>query len=434
MNKRVLVRLWLVLALAVSFPALCSAQVAVTPMEGVVGQTMEEHLGNAVAAAEEMEAELLVLEIDTPGGLVSSMREIVQRILNAPLPVVVWVAPTGARAASAGAFIVQASHVAAMSEGTNIGAAHPVTTSGGDISEEMNKKITNDLAAQMRSLAEQRGRNEDVAARMVTESISLTATEALEAGVVDLVASDRESLLASLDGRVIDFQGGERTLRTEGEAVSEIPVDPKLKILGVISRPDIAYLLLVAGAYAILFEVLSPGGFVMGVSGGVMILLGAFGLRMLPFNWAGIVLLVAGIAVMITDLLVGSLGVLSLFGAAALAVGGLILFRAPGGELLHFSYEVVIGGVAVLTIFFLVVIWAVLRSMRGKVQSGAEGLAGSSGTVTKALEPEGFIMCHGEYWRAVSEDGETISDGTVVRVVRMEGLKLIVRAEEGNLD
>lgn len=415
---------------AVPSPAVAAPLVISTAMEGVVGTVLETFLGEILTEARERDATLVVLKLDTPGGLVSSMRSMTSSIINSPVPVAVWVGPSGARAASAGAFIVQAGHVAAMATGTNIGAAHPVTA-GGDIEDsEMSRKITNDLAAQMRSLADQRGRNAEVAERMVTKSLSLTSREALEAGVVDLLADDLEELLAAVEGRMVLLGKKEVRLDLAGYTVEEREMSGRLRVLHFISRPDIAYLLLLAGIYAIVFEVLSPGGFVMGVSGAVMVLMGAYGLRMLPFNWAGIILLLAGVAVMILDLLVGGVGILSLFGMAALILGGLIVYRAPGGELLNVSMGVVGGAIVALSVFFLIAAMAVWRSMHRQVASGSEGLVGMVVQTRSALNPEGMVLCHGELWRARVEGGRTVKSDMPVQITRVEGLVLHVEPLE----
>ncbi len=397
-------------------------------LEGVIGIAMEDHLAEIFQEAEKAGADVIVLDIDTPGGLASSMRAMYQSILESPVPVVAWVWPSGARAASAGAFIVLSSHVAAMAPGTNIGAAHPVTAGGGDIPDgEMAKKVTNDFAAQIRSLAEQRGRNTKACEMMVTESVSYTAHEALDAGVIDIVASDLETLVEAVSGRTMRLASGDEIrLALDSYEVRRYEMSPRLKVLHFISRPDIAYLLLIAGIYAIIFEVLSPGGFVMGVSGAVLVLLGSYGLRMLPVNIAGVILLVAGIAVMILDLVVGGVGILSLFGAASLVFGSLIIYRAPGGELLNMSYSFLIGAVLVLTAFFLLAAFAVWKSFGRKAVSGSEGMNGLKAVVVSDLSPEGSVNCHGEIWRAVSRTGETISRGQKVRVVKSEGLTLYV--------
>jgi len=401
----------------------------VVPLEGTVGTVMETYIIDVLRKAEE-EACMVVFELDTPGGLVSSMTEITKQITQARVPVVMWVYPNGARAASAGAFLVMASHIAAMAPGTRIGAAHPVLASGGNVDETMGEKITNDLAAQMRSLAGARGRNTRVAERMVTESLSLTAEEALEEGVIDCVASDIRSLLAAVDGRAVQLADGETVLNLSGYEILREEMPTRLKILEFISRPDIAYLLLVLGIYAIIFEVLSPGGFVMGTAGAVMVLLGAYGLRMLPLNYAGIILLVAGIVVMVVDLLVGGIGILSAFGALSLIVGSLIIYRAPGGELLRFSMTFLAGAIVALSAFFAVAAWAVLRAMKRRIVSGQEELVGMTGKVVQDLNPDGTIFCHGEYWKAKSYDGNPIAKDEWVEVESVDGFVLIVRKSD----
>jgi membrane-bound serine protease (ClpP class) len=444
MMKRKLFLLPLVLSLIfLFFPATFAGAVADTAgavilrasVNGVIGIAMEDHLTEIFHEAEKTGADVIVLDIDTPGGLATSMRAMYQAILESPVPVVVWVWPSGARAASAGAFIVLSGHVAAMAPGTNMGAAHPVTAGGGDIpDEEMAQKVTNDFAAQIRSLAEQRGRNTKACELMVTESVSYTAKEALEAGVIDIVAADLETLVQAVSGRTVRLASGDEIrLSLDSYEVRRYEMSPRLKILHFISRPDIAYLLLIVGIYAIIFEVLSPGGFVMGVSGAVLVLLGSYGLRMLPVNLAGLILLVAGIAVMILDLVVGGVGILSFFGAAALVFGGLIIYRAPGGELLNMSYSFLIGAVVVITAFFLLAAFAVWKSFGRKAVSGSEGMSGLKAVVVADLTPEGSVNCHGEIWRAVSRTGETIPRGQKVRVVKSEGLTLhVVPMEEEN--
>lgn len=406
--------------------------IAKASIDGIVGIALESHLEEIMEQAEEEGAAFLLLVMDTPGGLSSSMRGVIQQIQSAPFPVVVWVSPSGARGASAGAFIVQAAHVAAMAPGTNIGAAHPVVASGGDIpDEDMKTKVLSDFAAQMRSLAEQRGRDPVAAEKMVNESVSYTASEALEARVIDLVAADLDEIVAWINGKTFTIGGKEHKVSIQGYRVIELEMNPRLKVLQFISRPDIAYLLLVAGVFAIVFEVLSPGGFVLGVSGGMLVLFGAYGLRMIPFNWAGIVFLLAGVAVMILDLAVGGVGILSLLGAGAVLVGGLILFRAPGGELLNMSYSLMIGAVVVITGFFLLAAWAVWRSLKNRPVSGRDGLVGCKVIAVTELSPNGSVQCHGEIWKATVSGGGSLESGARGIVERVEGLTLIVRPDEG---
>lgn len=402
--------------------------VVYVPMEGVVGVPMEQYLDEAFAYSSQIKASIMVIGIDTPGGLVTSMRGMSQKILAAPLPVAVWVGPSGARAASAGAFLVMSAHIAAMAPGTNIGAAHPVTASGQDVPDkEMNRKVTNDLAAQMRSLAEERGRNANAAASMVVESVSLTAREAVEKKVVDTLAPDVPSLVKWADGHAIKVGGSRVNLDLKQFEIRRFEMNPRLKVLHFISRPDVAYMMLTMGILAIVLEVMSPGGFVLGVSGAVMALMGAYGLRMLPFNWAGVILLVAGIAVLVLDLVVGGMGILSLFGLGSLVMGALVIFKAPGGELLNVSVGFLVGMVLTLGGFFLLAAGAVWRSTRKKVASGREGMLQVEGVVVEELAPGGFVSCHGEIWKAVSDTGENIPSGTRVRVVKAEGLSLRVR-------
>ena len=403
-------------------------------LEGTVGFSMENFVNGVLERAAAEKGGLVVFRMDTPGGLVSSMRAITAAILESPVPVAVWVAPQGARAASAGAFILQAAHVAVMAPGTNVGAAQPVMASGQDApDQDMKRKITNDLAAHIRSLAQLRKRNADVAERMVTRSISLTAEEAMSEGAADLLASDMESLLLGARGRTVIVKGEERTLAPDAAPPVEISMTGRERVLQFISSPDIAYLLLTAGVLMIVLEVMSPGGFVLGTSGAVMVLLGAFGLRMLPFNWAGIVLLVAGIGVLVLDLMVGGIGILSLFGLAALVTGGLILFRAPGGELLNVSMSVIGGMSLALGLFFLGALFLVLRSLRKKAVSGREGMKGMRAVVVEDLRPEGLVRCHGEIWKARSASGASFLKGDELRVVELDGITLVVDGESARM-
>ena len=411
--------------------AFAATNVIVTPLQGSVGITMEEYMKRVVEEAYQNKAGLVVFTMDTPGGLVTSMRAMTSFLLDAPLPVVMWVAPEGARAASAGAFLLQAAHVAVMAPGTNVGAAHPVVASGKDVpDEEMKRKITNDLAAHMRSLAQVRGRNAEVVEKMVTESLSLTAYEAHKEKVVDFLAADIDELLENLEGWKVDVRGDKRVLSLKSYQIINVEMTPRERMLQLLSDPNVAYLLLTAGIFAIVLEVLSPGGFILGTAGAVMVLMGAYGLRMLPFNWAGLILLLAGIVVIIVDLLVGGIGILSLFGMAALVTGGLILFRAPGGELLSVSKSVIIGMTVAFSLFFIIAVVFIWKSMKRQVYSGQEGLIGYKAEVLEALQPEGLVKCHGELWKARTESGETLPEGTPVRVVRVEGLVLFVEKED----
>jgi membrane-bound serine protease (ClpP class) len=400
-------------------------------VEGTIGVSMENHVVSRLKEAADSGTSLVVLELDTPGGLVSSLRAIVSAILESPVPVVVWVAPEGARAASAGAFLLQAAHVAAMAPGTNVGAAHPVTAGGKDVPDkEMNRKVLNDLSAYMRSLAQMRGRNPAAAERMVTESRSLTTEEAMREGLLDVVASDRQDLLSALRGRTVSVRGKEQVLDISSPEIVERGMTLRERLLQFLSSPDIAYLFLMAGVLAIFLEIMSPGGFVLGTSGAVLVLLGAFGLRVLPFNWAGILLLLVGVGVMLLDILVGGVGVLSLFGLAAIVTGGLVVFRAPGGELLRVPLDLIVGMSVGMGVFFLLVVFLVVRSLKRKPESGMEGMTGETAVVVEPLDPSGLVKCRGELWVAEVGEGIRVEAGRMVRIERFRGMTLLVIPEE----
>ncbi|MBQ3764040.1 MAG: ATP-dependent Clp protease proteolytic subunit, partial [Synergistaceae bacterium] len=363
----------LTLAILILFALQADAKSTVTLAElsGTVGVQMEEFVKETIEKSQSNGDALLIFQLDTPGGLVEAMRGIVQSILASKVPVAVWI-PPGGRAASAGAFIVQAAHVAAMSPGTNIGAAHPVTGGGDNIPEgDMNKKVMNDLKAQMRSVVQLRGRNVDTAEQMIEESISLTATEALKEKVIDIIAPDINALIKAVSGRRVKIGQQSTKISLDDEiTVSRASMSFSEQIIQFVSSPEIAYLLLSGGMMAIFFEVITPGGFILGTTGGVMLLLGAVGLKMLPFNWAGLVLIVAGIVLMAVDLIAGTSGLLTLLGLPVFCLGGVFLFRAPGGELLRISLSFIAGTAIALGICFGVVAYFVIKGLRRKVATG----------------------------------------------------------------
>lgn len=428
---RRLSQLALCVALVVSVPAPARA-VGVThaTLTGTVGVQMEEFVRETIRAAEGEGRALIVFQLDTPGGLVEAMRGIVQSMLASRVPVAVWV-PPGGRAASAGAFIVQAAHVAAMAPGTNIGAAHPVVASGKDIEDgEMGRKVMNDLKAQMRSIVQLRGRDQGTAERMVEESLSLTAHEALEAGAIDVIVGDVASLLSAASGRLVKIDG--QDVRIDALVDVEIvraEMSLRERLIQFVSSPEIAYLLLSGGLMAIFFEVVTPGGFVLGTLGGVMLLLGSIGLKMLPFSWAGVMLLGAGALLMALDLAVGTGGILALIGLPVFCLGGLFLFQAPGGELLRLSMTAVVGVGAALAICILLFAVLIVRGMRRKVATGGQGMIGLTvRAVTDVGEDGGQVRCHGELWRARAEGGGLhAGEGGVV--AGLDGMTLIVRAD-----
>ncbi len=399
-------------------------------LNGTVGVQMEEFVKQVTESANENKFGLIIFQMDTPGGLVEAMRGIVQSILASKVPVAVWVSP-GGRAASAGAFIVQAAHIAAMAPGTNIGAAHPVVASGEDIKEsDMSKKVMNDLKAQMRSVVQLRGRNQEITQKMIEESISLTANEALKENVIDVIAGDVNSLITAVSGRSIKYGSQIKTLDIDSNSrILRAEMSFRDKLIQFVSSPEIAYLLLTGGMMAIFFEIITPGGFMLGTAGGVMLLLGAIGLKMLPFNWAGILLILAGALLVAIDIFAGTAGLLSLLGVPVFCLGGVFLFRAPGGELLRISMSVIIGITIALVLCFGFVAFLVIKGIRRKVTTGQQGMKGLEVKIISDLSESeyGQVMCHGELWRAFSESG-ILKAGQSGIVKSIDGMTLIVKA------
>ena len=398
-------------------------------ISGTVSVQMEEFVARVVKHAEKENAALVVFRLDTPGGLVSATRGITQTILNSNVPVAVWV-PPGGRAASAGCFIMQAAHVAAMASGTNIGAAHPVIASGSNVPDgDMKKKVMSDLMASMRSLTQLRGRNENVTQRMIEESLSLTAHEALEGNAIDVVADDIDYLLYASNGRMVEVNGKQTTIGVSPNAgVENVEMSFQEQFIQFLSSPDIAYLLLAGGLLAIFYSIVTSGGFILGTTGAVMLLLGGIGLKMLPFNWAGVALLIAGAVIMGIEIMTGGTGgLLGLLGTAAIIAGGMFLFRAPGGELLHVSMGLITGMGVTLGLCFMIFAMMITRSLRSKVTTGREGLIGLEVEITEDLDPEGMVKCRGEVWRARTK-GESLRKGSPAVVVSVDSIILVVKA------
>ena len=436
LNKRILVVLLTAIAFnsAALFAATGSNKVVTATLKGTVGVQMEEFVARVIRHAENENAGIVVFKLDTPGGLVEATRGISQTILASRVPVVMWV-PPGGRAASAGSFMMQAAHVAAMASGTNIGAAHPVVASGKDVPDgDMSKKIMNDLMAQMRSLTQLRGRNERVAQQMIEESLSLTAHEALEENAIDVVADDLDSLLHAANGRSVEVNGQQATIDVSpsNAYVENVEMNFQEQFIQFLSSPDIAYLLLVGGLLAIVYEVMTPGGFILGITGAVMLLLGGIGLKMLPFNWAGVALVGAGAIILGIEIMTaGSTGgILGILGTAVLVAGGVFLFRAPGGELLNVSMSMMIGMAVTLGICFALFAMMITKSLRSKVTTGMQGLIGLDVEVTEDLAPIGMVKCHGELWKARTDvDTDTLRKGDLAVVVSIEGMTLVVKAK-----
>ena len=400
------------------------APVAVIELDGAITPVTSRLLTAAIDRAQAERDQALVVKLNTPGGLERSMRSMAQSILSAEIPVIVYVAPTGARAASAGVFITMAAHVAAMAPATNIGAAHPVTVGGGDTGKEMGKKIENDAAAFARSLAAERGRNVEWAEKAVRASVSATEREAVKLKVVDLVADSVPDLLAKIDGRTVKTARGPVTLATRDAPVKLIEVRFRDRFLALITDPNIAYILMMVGMLGIFFELQNPGATLPGVIGGISLILAFFAFQSLPINWAGVLLILFGVALLIAEIKIASHGVLTAGGVVAMLLGSFMLYDAPEVGF-RVSWTVIlptVGATAGL------VIWAVSAGVRAMMRSpvtGSSGMIGRLAVARSALGPEGQVQVDGEIWQAVS-DGGAIAAGEQVRVTAVDGLTLKV--------
>jgi membrane-bound serine protease (ClpP class) len=399
-------------------------------LDGVISPIAARLVASAIEQARAEEAAALVIQLDTPGGLERSMRTIVRDMLNAPVPVIVYVWPTGARAASAGAFITLAAHVAAMAPATNIGAAHPVAVGSGQVDKESMKKIENDAAAFIRSIARERGRNADWAEKAVRASVSVTEREALKLGVIDLVAESLPDLLKQVDGRQVRTAAGPVTLRTAGAATKAFRVGWRDRFLNLISDPNIAYVLLMLGMLGLFFELANPGVILPGIIGGISLILAFFAFQSLPINYAGLLLILFGIVLLIAEIKVVSHGVLTIGGVIAILLGSIMLVDTPEMPL-RVSWTVILPVVATTAGIFVFAVSAGIRAQMRRPATGSEGLIGQVGVARTTLDPEGQVFVHGEIWRAVSESG-TIAEGEPVRVVRVDSLTLrVTRATAG---
>jgi len=411
---------WLALA---GVATAATAPVSKIDIEGVISPVTVRLVGTAIDRAQAEKAQALIIQLDTPGGLERSMRAIVQRMMNADIPVVVYVAPTGARAASAGVFITMAAHVAAMAPATNIGAAHPVAV-GGTMDKEMSKKAENDAAAFVRTIATERGRNADWAEKAVRESVSITEREAVRLHVVDLVAESMPDLLAKLDGREIKTVKGSVRLATREAAVVPIAIGFRDRFLNVISDPNVAYVLMMLGMLGLFFELSNPGAILPGVVGGISLILAFFAFQSLPINWAGLLLILFAIILFVAEIKVVSHGILAVGGMVSMALGSIMLFDAP--ELgFRISWALIAFMVAATALLFLGVVAAGMRALGRRPLTGAAGLIGQTAVAREALAPAGHVTLQGEIWQAVA-DGEMVTAGTPVRVVGIDGLTLKV--------
>ena len=445
-----------------------------------IGPATSDYIHNGLNVARERNASLVILQLDTPGGLDTSMRDIIRDILASPVPVATYVSPSGARAASAGTYILYASHVAAMAPGTNLGAATPVQIGGlpdlipkqppgkkakgtdqgkdkapegqeatageGDKSgseadggetdtdteagipgDTMSRKMINDAVAYIRSLAELRGRNADWAEQAVRQAASLSAEQARELRVVDVVAKDVPDLLNIVDGRVVDVNNLDHTLRTADLGLEYFEPDWRNKFLAVITNPNVAYILMLLGIYGLFFELANPGFVLPGVIGGICLLLALYSLQVLPVNYAGLALILLGIAFMIAELFMPSFGALGIGGIVAFVIGSIILFDVEGGNL-AISMPLIIAVSILSGAFFLIVVRSIINAHRKPVVSGSEQIIGSTGSALGDFDARGVIHIHGENWQV--ESTSPVKEGEKVRVVGRDGLILKVKPSE----
>lgn len=400
------------------------APVVVLTANGVIGPPMAEYIVRGIEEGERRDAQLVVIELDTPGGLDESMREIVKKVLNTRVPVCVYIYPPGARAASAGVFITLAAHIAAMAPGTNIGAAHPVTF-GQKVDTTMIEKITNDAVAYIKSIARKRGRNAKWAEEAVRKSSSITEKEALKKGVIDLVANNLDELLQKLDGKKVKVDSKEKELSLVDAPVLERKMNLREKLLYVISNPNIAYILLILGFYGLFFELSHPGAIFPGVFGIICLVLAFYAFHTLPVNYAGIILILAGMIMFLLEIKIQSHGLLGLGGVISLFFGSLLLSGSKASYL-RISITTIIVVVAFTLIFFLFIVTKAVQAMRRRPWTGTEGIVGMKGVATRSFRKgKGVVLVHGELWQARSD--EDIKEGDEVLVVGAQGLILIVK-------
>ncbi|NMC38037.1 MAG: nodulation protein NfeD [Bacteroidales bacterium] len=401
-------------------------QVVVISVDGSINPSSAEYINSGIKHAREINAECLVIKLNTPGGLLKSTRIIVSDILESEIPVVVFVYPGGSQAASAGVFITLAAHIAAMAPGTNIGAAHPVTMQGQQDSI-MNEKATNDAAAFIKSISEKRARNVKWAEDAVRKSLSITETEALEGNVIDFIADSVKDLLEKADGREISLTEGIKVLETRNAEVIDVGMNFKQKILGLLSDPNIAYLLLMIGIYGIMFELYNPGAIFPGVIGGISIILAFYSLHTLPVNYAGLALIIFAIILFLAEIKIVSHGLLAIGGVISLILGSIMLINSESTmEVIKISWQVILIIVILTVAFFIFAVSLGIKAQRIKPTTGIEGMVGETGEAISNLEPEGQIRVHGEVWNAESLDG-TVSKGAKVKIARVSNLKLMVR-------
>jgi membrane-bound serine protease (ClpP class) len=400
------------------------AHVDLIKIDGSINPAVDDFIRESIGRAKTNGARALIIQLDTPGGLVDSTRTIVKEMLAAPVPVIVYVAPGGARAGSAGVFITMAAHVAAMAPTTNIGAAHPVAGGGQEVKGVMGEKIENDIAAFSETIAQRRGRNAEWAIQAVRKSVSITEKEALKINVIDVVAKDIDDLLKQAHGRKVDLDGRPLVLDFKDIRIDRYEMSLKQKLINALADPNIAYLLMMAGLLGLYMEFSHPGVFFPGVAGAICLILALTAFQVLPINYAGLGLIFLGIALLVGEAFAPSFGVLGIGGVISLGLGSFFLFDTEGSDLVV-NRSIIFAAVGTLGAFVLAVSYLVFRSQQSRPSLGMEGLVGEIGEVKSKLSPSGKIFVHGEHWNARA-DGD-VEVGEKVEVIGYEGMNLKVR-------
>jgi membrane-bound serine protease (ClpP class) len=409
-------------------PAQDQPLVYLLEVDGTINPALADYIVKGIQKAEQDKATCVIIRMDTPGGLVTTTKTIIKEMINAPMPVVVYVAPSGSSAASAGALITVAADVAAMAPQTNIGAAHPVGGRGEDIGGSMSEKILNDLTAYMRGIVAKKGRNVDWVDRAIRESVSVTSKEALELKVIDLVADSVPDLLSKLDGRTLKKDDHTYTLKTHNARVEKIPHGWRFKILDVVANPNIAYVLMMIGSVGIIMEIYNPGAIFPGVAGGICMLLSLFALQVLPVNYVGVLLLLLSVILFVLELKIVSHGLLAIGGIISLTLGSIMLFETDESAM-QVSWSVIIPTVASVSAFFIIAMSLVAKAWLRPALTGDKGLVGDVGVALTDLNLEGRVAIHGEYWNARAD--RHIPSGEKVRVIRVDRLWLVVTRDLG---
>ncbi|MDE0355160.1 MAG: nodulation protein NfeD [Deltaproteobacteria bacterium] len=396
-------------------------------IDGGINPAVNDYIRESIQRAHAGNARALIIQLDTPGGLLSSTRSIVKEMLSAPLPIIVYVAPSGAGAGSAGVFITMAANIAAMAPGTNIGAAHPVAGGGQEVKGVMGEKIENFTASFSETIAQRRGRNTEFAIQAVRRSISITDQEALDKRVIDLIALDVSDLLKQASGREVDVAGVKRTVDFNGVTVLRFEMGLKQKILNILAHPNVAYLLMMAGILGLYMEFSNPGALFPGIAGGIALLLALASFQVLPINYAGLLLIGLGLCLLVAEAFLPSFGLLGISGVISLGLGSLLLFDVEGSDL-SVDPSIILAAVGTLSACVLVVTVLVVKSQRRKATLGFEGLIGEFGEVRERLDLKGKVFVHGEVWNAVGS--ERLQPGDRIEVVGHDGMILKVRRVE----